>query len=391
MWPRAELDKTIDLLAGASERVAAGTMPAAKRNELQMMVGLNYNPTGMLADPRLRSHCSMLEVATYDWVHTMLSDGVLSVETQVLLKACEPLGIRRTHLHDFLKDDRWCFPKHGKTKAKQLYRVFDSHRASASEPEKVKCSCAELLGLYGLLRHFVEVEVGRPDEIRAELASFHAACRVVDCMLLAKRRLIDPAAAARQLDDAVQSHLALHVAAYGTGELKPKHHWLLDIPSQVLRDGCVLDAFVIERQHLLVKSVAEHIDNTKAFESSVLSSLCTVLLNSDSVANGLKGKAAPLPGHPGVLVADGMHAFNFSVAVDDVVARGRAAGLVRACATEQGDLFAVVEVLVHLRAIAGHAHAYRPSGGHEVWPMRELEQVLAWYADDGDSLVVLHC
>ena len=36
--------------------------------------------------------------------------------------------------------------------------------------------------------------------------------------------------------------------------IKPKHHWLMHVPQQIARDNAVIDAFVIERQHLLVKA-----------------------------------------------------------------------------------------------------------------------------------------
>jgi len=40
---------------------------------------------------------------------------------------------------------------------------------------------------------------------------------------------------------------------YGIAHIKPKHHWLMHIPSQLEKHQAILDAFVVERQHLLVK------------------------------------------------------------------------------------------------------------------------------------------
>ena len=53
---------------------------------------------------------------------------------------------------------------------------------------------------------------------------------------------------------------------------------MLDTPAQFLKDSVVLDAFVIERTHLAVKAIAEHVDNTRAFERSVL---CGMLCSLD--------------------------------------------------------------------------------------------------------------
>jgi hypothetical protein len=57
---------------------------------------------------------------------------------------------------------------------------------------------------------------------------------------------------AAQLETATRNFLELHQHAYGSRHLKPKHHWMLDLGPQVRRDRMILDAFAIERQHLLV-------------------------------------------------------------------------------------------------------------------------------------------
>ena len=55
------------------------------------------------------------------------------------------------------------FPSVGRRKAQELHRVFDEHRLSDKNPDKIKCSCAEALGLYGLLRHFFETRTAGLD------------------------------------------------------------------------------------------------------------------------------------------------------------------------------------------------------------------------------------
>ena len=88
-----------------------------------------------------------------------------------------------------------------------------------------------------------------------------------------KDGLISAADAANLLDPAIANFFRAHQAAHGTASVKPKHHWLMDIPAQLRKDGLMLDAFVIERQHLFVKAVAEKVDNTSRYEGSVLASI----------------------------------------------------------------------------------------------------------------------
>jgi hypothetical protein len=79
----------------------------------------------------------------------------------------------------------WLFPKFRSVKSKNLCRIFDERRLSAKEPDKVKASRAELLGVYGLLRHYVECELPADRAAEPPVQSFFAACKVLDWLLAA--------------------------------------------------------------------------------------------------------------------------------------------------------------------------------------------------------------
>ena len=108
-------------------------------------------------------------------------------------------------------------------------------------------SASELLGLCGMLRHFVEVKIDVCDALAAHRASFEAACDVVDVILLCKRRVVDIAEGAAALERAVAKHMTLHRLAYGDIHLKPKHHWMMDVPEQVAQLRTVVDCLIFER------------------------------------------------------------------------------------------------------------------------------------------------
>jgi len=184
----------------------------------------------------------------------------------------------------------------------------------------------------------------------------------------------------------------LHQIAYGSVYIKPKHHWMMDIPAQLVRDQCVLDAFIIERTHLLVKGIADHIDNTRCFERSVLSGVTTRAFEYAAVAeagDGLVGRCAPLPGFPGVHVADKLSVFNFEVSVDDIILRGTNAGVVVACALEGGRLLVVVDLLVQTVIRSSHTTVFRLAGQHEVWSASDVGHCLGWYGQPDGSFVVI--
>jgi len=121
-----------------------------------------------------------VQAVTWVWVHTMLQGGVFTNEVEGLLAAAAPFGITRANIQEFLASDAWCFPGSTRQKQSQLYRIFDARRVSQDAPGKLKCTCAELLGLYGMLRFFFESRAAVLEELVGHLASFRAACLVLD-------------------------------------------------------------------------------------------------------------------------------------------------------------------------------------------------------------------
>lgn len=315
----SDLFETADLLVASKRRVAEGTMTKVRWEHLEMITGLNTNEDGILSDPVLRQHIDVVSVTRYDWLHNLLQDGVMTTETFHFLKACEPHGVRPTDLQKFLRDEGWQFPLASRAKSKQLHRIFDEYRSGDSEEhDRLKCCASELLGLYGMLRHYVATRVPHLPELEAKRKSFQAICACVDLIMSCKHGMIQPGDASRELKAATAAHMRLHIAAYGEGLIKPKNHWQMDVPAQIAEDGCIVDAFLIERTHLKVKAIADHIKNTTMFERSVLSGVVNCHFRKVTEATdiaGLRGSSAPLPGFPGVLVADRLEAFTLQVGI----------------------------------------------------------------------------
>ena len=93
-----------------------------------------------------------IQSVTYDWVHTLLQHGVMNTEIQGLLAWCSDFGITRETICTFLKDETWVFPSATSRLQKQLHRVFDVHRASKDNPDKIRGTCSELMGVDRKLR-----------------------------------------------------------------------------------------------------------------------------------------------------------------------------------------------------------------------------------------------
>ena len=130
-----------------------------------------------------------------------------------------------------------------------------------------RSSASELLTAYPLIRHFVEqvVLVAFPT-MHEHVASLCLCFRVVDIVQDIKGGTMDVVL----LRQAIVEHLEKHKSVYESIHLLPKHHFAILLPEQFARDGVLTDCFVIERSHLLPRSVANDIDNTITFEKSAI-------------------------------------------------------------------------------------------------------------------------
>lgn len=87
-WPDAELDTAILLLQETERRAVAGSITKGRAEEIRQACGLHYTGRGLLSSRILRANCSLLGIVTYDWVHTLLQDGVFVLEAALVLEGC---------------------------------------------------------------------------------------------------------------------------------------------------------------------------------------------------------------------------------------------------------------------------------------------------------------
>ena len=87
-----------------------------------------------------------------------------------------------------------------------------------------------------------------------------------------------------------------------------------------MRDSWVFDAFVIERLHLRVRSIAENVKRLDEFETSVLSGVVNShsrRAQESSASCGLIGRSATLPGEPNVFLSEHMELSGKIISVGD--------------------------------------------------------------------------
>jgi len=381
----AMVEESVLVVEAAAARYAAGGMTKTMYETICTSRGLTYNRRGLLWNQRVRRMVTQ-DVVTVDWVHTTLCDGAFGCDCYLFLNSSEEkvqLGFEGVRV--FLLDG-WAFPKQRRAQTEVLTRVFNNFRHVYAEThDKLKASASELLCVYGLMRHWVLIEFQNDDRMAQEVASFNACCQVVDVLLLTKRGHLTLAEGARRLRAATTRFLDLHKACYGSENLKPKHHWLYDIAEQWENQHhdheCVPDAFLVEKEHLVAKPIADRVRNTSVNEVSILAGALNSQVESLSRLGSqceLMGNCLPMPGFPQASVADNLEIEGVGMSVDDVVFYNDTPGIILACAREGNDYFVIVsEFALHTR-LSAHSGNYILVGRRVLWSAKRVSVALAW-------------
>ena len=266
--------------------------------------------------------------------------------------------------------------------------------AANRSADTVKACASELLRLYGLVRHWAECVLPASDRrLDQEKNALFAACKALDIIMMAKRGVWPLPEASRMLTAALVEHGKLHRAVHGLEKIKPKHHWAFDVAEQMASDETIFDAFVVERLHLRVKKVVEHLTTLGSLERSALSGAVNDHARRAAEAThgcGLLGRTAPFPEMPTATVADSLEVGGFRCSVGDLIFRGEECAQVVACCLEAGALFAVVDVLVLQSALSAHSGVWSAAGAaRAVWSIAEVAECAAWKQSAGSEFTVV--
>ena len=373
---------SVDLVAEAHHRLQADAIAPGLCANIAKVEGFNYHPKGLLYNRRLRdSTIEIFPALRYDWVHSAFQDGCMSIECHRLVARCEEVGKGGyPEVEAHLKQQR-CFPRAKASKGKELHRVFSKYRANErGEHEKLKATASEALGMYVLLRHWVETEIGEPAELEAELASFKAACDCIDLILMAKKQLLPVREAAGLLRTRLSRWMRLHIQVYGEKDVHPKFHWMFDVCDQLEIDEWVFDQLIIERLHLAVKPHAERCQNTRRYERSVLSGVLNSQLDALNKMRPdcsiLDNNTVKLRGFDDAEIADSVDVLGMQISVGDIVFCGDIAGRACACADELGTFLVIVAEFRCVHRLSGATATWRETGQLRIWRALELEQDL---------------
>ena len=358
-----------DMVSSAREAVDvrrrhhAGEVNQTSFNKTLQHLGFNATASDLLVDAQLLDVAKLdfVSVITYDWMHTFLQGGVLTDEVFALITRCKHLGCSAEALRRFMQSDGWRFPRWRHSKSRLAAEVFNPKR---SPETKIKAGASELLNAYGQIRYFVEAHIPLDHpSVAKEKASFLACCKVVDLILEAKKA-DDAARYAEPLQRQLEQFFRLHKAAYQDVLLKPKHHWAMDLPEQLLRDDAIFDAFALERLHLRAKRIAQNVRNCGSnMEIAILEGVLAQQIqkiNAGDLANGLRGREEILADFADTVTAPGLHWNGLLVSSGDLIFEGGILGEVVAAARRRGQPpYIIVQLLEHVERVTPHCSTWR--------------------------------
>lgn len=244
----------------------AGTMTKQAFVARERVFGMNHSPHGLLSDVSLRPVVGPVTTLTFDPMHVFLVSGIAALELHLLVETLKSdMSISYPQLADACRAP-WRWPPWVDQCC--IKAMFDERRAKHNQGT-VRSSASEMLAVYPIIRHFLEVRVLPSGAAVGAVQSWMALCKVLDLLVEVKHRFT--ADKVRKLARAISQHLDLFTAVHGASQVKPKHHMAMHIPMQLLRDGCYMDCFTQERKNKIIKAAAGHQHQTDArFEKGVL-------------------------------------------------------------------------------------------------------------------------
>ena len=197
-------------------------------------------------------------------MHVVFSNGIFGGEVMLFSSFSSSLGV------SLLSDIRVHIDEGHWHNSKKLMDCFSAVR-EASSGATLKAGASELLVGYPMLRHFIRRVFGT-DAKEPEVTSMMLLCDICDQirLLLKVTSKVEVEIIARHLEVLSKAYLKAFVVAYGKDAVRFKHHQLLHIARQIIRNKLMLSAWVVERKHQDAKLALGHLKNLRGIESKAL-------------------------------------------------------------------------------------------------------------------------
>ena len=265
-----------DRLTAAEATWKAGNDTKANFGKLEKAIGIKHHKNSIGNSIPLREHYKPVSCEMKDPMHILYVAGVFSIELHNFLEVCmEKTRYGYKHIQSLI-DAEWFCPCSLTSARRNLTAMFSESREEASKKAShTKANASQLLSAYPLIRLFAEMFLVPLGVMGEEIKAFFMMCDVIDLIQMAKKQHYTCAKThAMRMARAIKAYLDQAVSVYGEDIVRPKHHFLLHVPVQFLRDlGLMLDCFVTERMHAYVKAYMTMVRNSRIYERTVVANI----------------------------------------------------------------------------------------------------------------------
>ena len=255
-WNTALLDKyTNDEIYDAYDHIAS--QPADQQKELEKLLGIKLNPSGMMQDVHIRSIYRPIDHTLRDPMHVFLNNGIANTEIAYLWRVLKARKMKLETLQNYIT--HWNLPqRHGKIDKEWLGK------------NRFGKKCTSLQSFSGVLLSIVPVLVCFLQDVCSPGCGLdeHKKCFISLALIIGICSQIGPDDAMAYVDllaSLLKAHGEMFTTLYPSA-VKPKFHHALHIPENMAYLGKLLSCFVTERKHRTTKRSAlfvfRHIDNT---------------------------------------------------------------------------------------------------------------------------------
>jgi len=223
------------------------TMSKKQFARLEQTLGLNYVPDGLLFDTHLRTILCPVDNCIRDWMHTMVSGGIVGTEVALIIAELRGHGVKYDTMIEFSL--LFHLPR---SRGNVHKSWFSEQRVSE---DSLRSFASEQLSMLPILLCFLTDVIQPMGIMTTNIRCFSMLVHIVNLLTLGAESAVQYS---QELRQTIIDHHTLYRELYPDA-VKPKWHHLLHIPETMIYIGRLLSCFVTERKHRTVKGAALHI------------------------------------------------------------------------------------------------------------------------------------
>ena len=240
-----------------------GNVSKKEFQQWEQATGISFSPHALLANPTLRPILRPTRQNCWDWMHCLLSNGVMNMALFNVLDKLDQWDLLSSYVQHFH------LPK--SLSNIKLGPLFQSKRlAKDRKHKKIIATASELLTLCSIVAHYMRVVCLPANACKEEVEAFLSILCLMDLLQATWHGTVVPL----QLLEAAESSLKQCVDL--DWKLIKKHHWLLHFHQMLSKHQCIPNTFCMERKNKMPGRIATLIQNLSNVEWSVYSEVVTL-------------------------------------------------------------------------------------------------------------------